>query len=69
MAMATSPSLQSAIEAATKRHGSIFAGYIALLVITALAVAFFTWLERVSKTVPHRDPETSQIEEGVVDRE
>jgi len=27
------------------------------------------YLERVSKTVPHRDPETSQIEEGVVDRE
>jgi hypothetical protein len=34
---------QSAIDAATKRNGRVFAAYIVVLVVTALVVAFFTW--------------------------
>ncbi|MFZ0911770.1 MAG: hypothetical protein WBQ76_11380 [Candidatus Korobacteraceae bacterium] len=44
MAMATNPVVQSGIEAATERHGRIFAAYIVALVVTALVVTLFTWL-------------------------
>jgi hypothetical protein len=44
MAMSTTPAVESFIEAATKRHGRMFGAYIAVLVLTALVVALFTWL-------------------------
>lgn len=44
IAAMTTPSGQTAIEAVTKRNGRIFATYIVVLIITALVIAFFTWL-------------------------
>ncbi len=44
MAAITTQSLQSSIEVATRRNARLFAVYIAVLVVTALLVATFTWL-------------------------
>lgn len=44
IAMATAQAGLSPIEAATRRHGRIFAIYIVALVLTALLIAFLTWL-------------------------
>lgn len=44
IAMMMTPAGQSAVEAATKRNGRVFAAYIVLLLVTALLVAYFTWL-------------------------
>jgi hypothetical protein len=45
MTMGTAQSVVNpAIEAATRRHSRTFATYIAILVVTAIAVAVYTWL-------------------------
>jgi hypothetical protein len=44
IAVMITPVGQSAVEAATKRNGRVFAAYIVLLLITAMLVAYFTWL-------------------------
>lgn len=38
------PTGQLAIDAATRRSGKIFVAYIALLIVSALLIALFTWL-------------------------
>jgi hypothetical protein len=40
----TTPGGQAAIDAATKRNGRVFAAYIVLLLVSALLIAYFTWL-------------------------
>jgi hypothetical protein len=44
VAAMTTPSGQAAIDAATKRNSRIFAAYIVLLIVSALLIAYFTWL-------------------------
>ena len=44
IAAATTPVGEAAIDAATKRNGRVFAAYIVLLIISALLIAYFTWL-------------------------
>ena len=43
IAIMTTPGGQAAIDAATKRNGRVFATYIALLIVSALLIAYFTW--------------------------
>jgi hypothetical protein len=44
MAMMTAQSGEKVIEAATKRNSRVFIAYIAVLLVTAILVAVFTWL-------------------------
>lgn len=44
IAVMTTPGGQVAIDAATRRNGRVFAAYIVLLIVSALLIAYFTWL-------------------------
>lgn len=44
IAMTEMPTGQLAIDAATRRSSKLFVAYIALLVVSALLIALFTWL-------------------------